>query len=389
VPLKKLAIITTHPIQYNAPWFKLLSERGIVSLKVFYTWGQLEDEKKFDPDFGKEVEWDIPLLEGYRYQFVENVSGHPGSDHFRGIDNPKLIQQIKAWNPDALLVFGWCFKSHLKVLRYFKGKKTVLFRGDSNLIDEPSGLSVKKFVRRIFLSWIYRHVDIALYVGKVNKAYYKRYGLAERQLFFVPHAVDNERFRQPVLTIDRIALGVPDAATVFIFVGKFEEKKDPFVLLEAFINLNEGEAHLLFVGNGAMEAELKMSVEKQEASLRKRIHFLPFQNQLQMPSVYRLGDVLVLPSRGPGETWGLAVNEAMACGKAILVSDKCGCAAELLQEGKNGYIFKSGNCGDLTAKMKMLLANREKLTEMGAESLKIIARWNFTEICMGIESIMK
>ncbi|MDN3655855.1 glycosyltransferase family 4 protein [Ferruginibacter paludis] len=387
-PLKKLAIITTHPIQYNAPWFKLLNERGTINVKVFYTWGQLEHQQKLDPDFGKNVDWDIPLLDGYPYQFVENVSAKPGSHHFNGIDNPGLINEIEFWYPDAILILGWCFKSHLKVLRHFKGKKPVIFRGDSTLIDEVPAFSIKKMARKTFLSWIYSHINIALYVGTANKAYYNKYGLAERQLIFAPHAIDNERFMKPVSKIDRMALGIPNAAAVFIFVGKMERKKNPFLLLNSFIELDDAIAHLLFVGNGVLETELKTTVNNLPALLSERIHFLPFQNQLQMPSIYHVGDVLVLPSKGPGETWGLAVNEAMACGKAVLVSDKCGCAPDLIDEGVNGYTFKSTDKEGLIAKMKSLLSHRSKLQEMGIQSLNKISQWNFGEICSGIERAM-
>ena len=66
-----------------------------------------------------------------------------------------------------------------------------------------------------------------------------------------------------------------------------------------------------------------------------------------MPIVYRLGDVFVLPSKGPIETWGLSVNEAMACSRAIIVSDRCGCGVDLVKEGINGYIFKRKSVKDL------------------------------------------
>ncbi|HEY8661946.1 MAG TPA: glycosyltransferase family 1 protein, partial [Hanamia sp.] len=85
--MKRLAIITTHPIQYNAPWFKLLAERKKLKVMVFYTWSQVEKEGKYDPGFGKNVEWDIPLLDGYEYRFINNISNEPGSHHFNGIDN--------------------------------------------------------------------------------------------------------------------------------------------------------------------------------------------------------------------------------------------------------------------------------------------------------------
>ena len=133
----RLAIITTHPIQYNAPLFKQMNEGGIgFEIRVFYTWSQSKDSL-FDREFGRPVDWDIPLLAGYDYTFVENVSGDPGSHHFNGIINPTLLEEIEAWNAAAVLVFGWSFASHLKAIKHFNKKIPVLFRGDSTLMDEP------------------------------------------------------------------------------------------------------------------------------------------------------------------------------------------------------------------------------------------------------------
>ena len=127
--MQKLAIVITHPIQYYAPVFKLLHERQNISIRVFYTWGEAA-QQKFDPGFGKNISWDIPLLEGYPYGWVQNIAGDPGSHHAKGIDNPGLIAQVNAWQPDAILVYGWFYKSHLKALRYFKNKIPVQLSGD-------------------------------------------------------------------------------------------------------------------------------------------------------------------------------------------------------------------------------------------------------------------
>ena len=383
--MKKLAIITTHPIQYNAPWFKLLAERKNIIIKVFYTWSQVLNEEKYDPGFGKNIEWDIPLLDGYDYTFVKNVARSAGSHHFKGIDNPTLINEITSWNPDGILVFGWSFKSHLKVLRHFKSKVKILFRGDSNLIDDTIGFSVKKIIRKIFLKWVYRHVDFALYVGSENKAYYKKFGLKENQLFFAPHAIDNSRFMQDSSGNYREQMGIPKDATVFLFIGKFEDKKNPHLLVDAFIKLTTINTHLLMVGNGVLENEFKNKVAELPNEVKSRIHFLPFQNQLEMPSIYRIGNILVLPSKGPGETWGLAVNEAMACKRAILVSDKCGCAVDLVKAGINGYSFKSNDISDLLFKMNLFLNDTEAIEEMGNQSYLLVKNWNFDIICNTIE----
>src|SRR4051794_22884411 len=110
--MTSVAIITTHPIQYNAPWFRLLAQQPNIRLKVFYTWSQSQKGPKFDPGFGKTIEWDIPLLDGYDHEFVENIASDPGSHHFRGIDNPTLKERVNNFHPDAIVVIGWAYKSH-------------------------------------------------------------------------------------------------------------------------------------------------------------------------------------------------------------------------------------------------------------------------------------
>ncbi|MBX2931851.1 MAG: glycosyltransferase family 4 protein [Chitinophagaceae bacterium] len=386
--MKKLAIVSTHPIQYYAPLFKLMAENNSMEIKIFYTWGQAKDTI-LDKDFGIERKWDIPLLEGYEYQFVENVSKQPGSHHYKGIINPTLISDIEDWNANAILIFGWNFQSHLKAIRYFKGKIPIIFRGDSTLLDEPSGFSIKKIARRVFLTWVYKHIDIALYVGKANKAYYKVHGLKEEQLIFAPHAIDNNRFatitqeQEYFIKKTKQHFQIVDTDITFVFCGKFQPKKNPLLLLNTFKQILQQNIHLIFVGNGELENEMK-AIATNDA----RIHFLPFQNQSFMPTIYRLGDVYCLPSSGPGETWGLAVNEAMACRKAVLVSNKCGCSYDLIQEGINGFVFKTNDTKDLAEKIDLLAISKQQLQQMGKASESIIQIWNFKKIAEVIHKLI-
>lgn len=382
--MKKLAIVTTHPIQYYAPVFKLLHERQKINIKVFYTWGE-SGAQRFDPGFGKNISWDIPLLEGYPYEWVKNISADPGSHHSKGIDNPDLIKQVNNWQPDAVLVYGWFYKSHRQTLKYFKGRVPVIFRGDSTLLDDTGG--IKSLLRSLFLKGIYHHVDYALYTGSNNKAYFKKCGLKETQLFFAPHAVDNERFaieRTDEALALRKQLGITDDEKLLLFAGKFERKKDPLLLLEAFIDVSQPGTHLLFAGNGILEIELK-----NKANQHKNIHFIDFQNQLYVPVVYQACDIFCLPSKGPGETWGLAVNEAMACGKAIVISNKVGAGTDLVREHQNGLIFNAGDSTDLKSKLKTLLMyNKTALFTIGQYSKQIISKWSFGKQVEAIEQLV-
>lgn len=384
---KKIVIISTHPIQYNAPLFKLMSSSSLLDLKVFYTWGQASG-KVYDPGFGKEREWDIPLLNGYNYEFLENAAKDPGSHHFNGIDNPSALEKIDAYHPDIILIFGWSYKSHLKILRYYSGKKVVVLRGDSTVLDETDQTVLKKTIRRFFLKWIYHYVDYVMYAGSANRQYFLKHGLKEYQLIFVPHAIENERFYdadghyESEAQTWRRALGINDEELVFLFAGKLEPKKDPELLLNAFMNLKTPDTRLILVGNGVLESSLKERARKDN-----RILFLPFQNQSLMPVVYRLGNIFVLPSKGPGETWGLAVNEAMACGRGVIISDKCGCAEDLVKDQQNGVLFHHGSEAELTEALHYFALNREKANVFGQASAHIIEKWNYTAQLKGVESL--
>jgi glycosyltransferase involved in cell wall biosynthesis len=337
--LKKIAIVTTHPIQYNAPLFGLIAKEQEIELMVFYTWGEQSVGAKFDPDFGKTIEWDIPLLDGYAYTFVQNISKDPGSHHFKGIINPSLNQEIERWGADVVWVWGWSFDSHLKAMRHFKGKIPVWFRGDSTLLDEPKGFSLKKIVRRIFLTWVYRHVDKAFYVGTHNKAYYKKHGLKEKQLVYAPHSIDNNRFsdesgeKTKRAMAWRKELGFSETDTILLFAGKFEKKKNPQFVIELSKKISTSTFKFLMVGNGKLEAELKVQTRNDT-----RFVFLDFQNQSLMPILYRISDFFILPSLGPGETWGLSMNEALVSRSTVIASEICGGSIDLIQEN-NGMIF--------------------------------------------------
>jgi glycosyltransferase involved in cell wall biosynthesis len=385
--MKRLALVTTHPIQYNAPLFKLLGQRQKVQIKVFYTWGQSVQSAKYDPGFGKKIEWDIPLLDGYEHSFVKNISQNPGSSHFKGIINPTLIKEIEEWKADVVLVYGWAFQSHLKCIRYFHKKIPVLFRGDSTLLDEQKG--IKKILRRLFLKWVYRHIDYALYVGTNNKKYFLANGIKNKQLIYVPHAIDNNRYAasdaqyESEAALWRIEMGIDASDLVILFAGKFEDKKQPAVLLELAKKIPDKRLKFILVGNGILENELKTAAQNDS-----RIFFIDFQNQQRMPVVYRLGNVFILPSKGPGETWGLAINEAMACNRPVIISDKVGCSDDLVKNNINGVIFDTGSLDSVIVFIKQLLINPALLKIMGMDSKRIIQDFSFQQVVVAIENLV-
>jgi glycosyltransferase involved in cell wall biosynthesis len=383
--LRKLAIITTHPIQYNSPFFKLLTERKVITPKIFYTWGETVLQSKYDPGFGKTITWDIPLLEGYEYEFIKNIAKDKGSHHFYGIINPGLITKIKEWQPDAILVYGWKFQSHLKVIRYFKNKIPVYFRGDSTLLDKENRL--RRLFKSVVLKWVYSHVDRAFYTGIHNKEYFLSYGLKEPQLKKGPHAVNNCRFQNKDARYSNDAfnwrkeLSIETNSIIFLFAGKLEPKKGIEVLLEAFEKIVKQNTWLIIAGNGKEERYLKSRFKD-----LPNLCFLDFQNQGTMPVLYQVCDVFVLPSNGPNETWGLSINEAMASGKPVIASDRCGGAIDLIDEGETGYIFKAGDIEELCLKMRNFISNKNEIIKQGCNALKKIQQFSFERFAETLEN---
>ena len=374
----RLAVVATHPIQYYAPLFRRLAERRVVDVRVFYEWEGSASTATHDPDFGQAIQWDVPLLDGYSHEFVPNRAADPGTHHFSGLDNPDLVPRVLAFRPDAVLVFGWNFKSHMRLLRALHGRVPILFRGDSTLLDERPG--PRRLARRLWLRQVYRHIDLALYVGQHNRDYFRAHGLSDERLAWAPHAVDGARFADPAAETEALAwrrtLGIPDGAPTFVFAGKLEPKKAPDVLLDAFLNLDQPDAHLVIVGSGPLETVLRARAQGHAA-----VHFVGFQNQSRMPAAYRLGDALVLPSRS--ETWGLAVNEAFESSRAAVVSDRVGCAPDLVRQGETGAVVPAGDVSALAEALRLVAADRDRA--MGQAARRLIAAWSMERLAETVE----
>lgn len=383
--MKKLAVITTHPVQYHVPWLSRLVEKDI-QVKVFYTWEQSKSGMIFDAGFGKSFQWDIPLLEGYDFEFLQNVARRPGLGHFKGIVNPDLISKIEDWGAEGVLVIGWNFLSHLQAMRHFHGRIPVYFRGDSVLMHEKPG--PRRWARRIFLTWVYRHVDFALYVGRNNKAYFLRHGLRHSQMIFSPQAIDIERFSQPNTFYTKHAqdrrrdLGIPAHHVTVLFAGKLTAVKNPFFIAELADACRDLPVHFILVGDG----KLKMAL-KQRCKGKENVVFMEFQNQRAMPIVYRMGDIYIMPSLS--ETWGIGINEAMSCGIPVIAADTVGCAADLVLENVTGITIGTGNIKKCVDFIRMACEDRDRLSEMGRAAKSLIQLFSFTQVIDSVALAMK
>jgi glycosyltransferase involved in cell wall biosynthesis len=356
----RLAIVVSHPIQYYSPWFRHLAASGL-TVRVYYLWDFGVTHQR-DPGFGATFAWDVDLLSGYEHEFVPNISLRPGTDHFSGLNNPTLTARLKAWNPGAILVFGYKYRTHVSLIAW-AGRQRIplLFRGDSHLLGRTNLGVIKQWALRL----LYSRFAAFLYVGRANRAYFESFRVPAQKLFFAPHCVNAAHFqtgdghREAACAL-RHELGLHDRRVV-LFAGKLVPAKQPLPLMEAFLKVAGSGHALVYVGDGPEKAALhQLAAARPDACIR----FLPFANQSEMPSRFLLADVFALPSIGLYETWGLAVNEAMHMGVPCLVTDRVGCQQDLVTDGETGWFAPAGDQPALERKLaealRAIAADRER-----------------------------
>lgn len=335
----RIGFLISHPIQYYTPIFRALA--GLCDLTVFFAHRQTA-EQQASAGFGVAFEWDIDLLSGYRSKFLENVSRHPSTERFAGCDTPGIAREIAEGRFDAFVVPGWGFRSYLQAARACRRAGVpILVRGDSQLVGQRR--LIVRIAKFLLFARMLRRFDGFLYVGQRNRDYLLHYGAARDRLFFSPHCVDNDAFASASAAARQMAsAGSHPAAKAkrILFVGKLVGRKHPVDVLRAAAMLEKQgiPVEVAFAGSGELESVLRDTARE----LGVATIFHGFVNQSEMPAVYASCDVMVLPSDGL-ETWGLAVNEAMACGVPAVVSDAVGCGPDLIEEGVTGATFPEGD----------------------------------------------
>jgi glycosyltransferase involved in cell wall biosynthesis len=368
-PGRRLAIVLSHPTQYYSPWFRWIRGHTDIDFRVFYLWDFGVTHQR-DPQFGARFKWDVDLLSGYDSEFIPNTAKSPGAEHFFGFRNPGLARRLGEWRPDALLLYGYRWASHMRVIAWARLHGIpLLFRGDSHLL----GRGAPRGLKRLALRSLFSQFASFLYVGAANRDYFTTFGVPETKLHFAPHSVDaalydpKEGGHAEAAALLRAKLGLGPGTRVALFAGKLVPAKQPMELLEAFIKVNAEGTALVIVGDGPERDRLEQAVSADAASAGcKRVFFLPFANQSEMPSRYLLADVFVLPSRGLYETWGLAVNEAMHMGVPCLVSNRVGCQRDLVIHGETGWVFDPADPAGLPTALAEAFATLASESRRGA-----------------------
>jgi glycosyltransferase involved in cell wall biosynthesis len=384
----RLAVVASHPVQYQAPWYRALAT--LLNLQVFFA-HQISAADQSRAGFDVGFEWDTPLFEGYSFEWLANTASRPGVDHFWGCNTPGVGTAIRGGNFDAVLVNGWQLFSYWQAIRAANAAGIpILVRGDSQL--EPSSRSLRGSLKHLLYPHMLRSFDACLAVGRRNADYYRHYGVPDARIYRSAHCVDNDFFARAAADTRhrrhavRRELGIPAEAVVFMFAGKLIEKKRPLDFLEALrlTRRKHSDTWGLIVGDGPLKAMVDDY---------RRTHDIPcaiagFQNQRRIAATYAAADALVLPSTS-GETWGLVVNEAMACGLPVVVSDQAGCAPDLVVEGETGFTYPCADVAALVTCVEALAGDRRLRDRMSARASTHIATFSPEAAAEGVVHAME
>ncbi len=380
----RLAILATHPIQYHAPWYRGLVADGRLQIKVFFC-HRATPEQQASAGFGVPFEWDVPLLDGYEHEFLNNVAAHPCTSSFNGLNVPEIGQSLRNGDFDAVLVNGWNYKAAWQTIWAAKQLGLpVLTRGDSHLHTPRSGL--KNWIKEMAYPLMLRAFDGFLDVGQWSRDYYLHYGAPQNRVFHVPHVIDEAGFlsRAESLHAERNAIrktwNLPADATIFLFAGKFIAKKNPLDFLRALEIAVRADAHVvgLMVGDGP----LRPSCQSLVSSAGLPVTFSGFLNQSEIIKAYIAADCLVLPSDG-GETWGIVVNEAMWSGLPCIVSDQVGCGPDLVAGQGTGEIFPLHDEAALATAMIHFAHNPEQRRACAERARTVIRAYSIASAVEG------
>ena len=383
----KLTFFLSHPIQYISPLLQELAKN--VDLDVYY-YSDLNVIGGFDKGFGQSIKWDIPLLEGYKSNFLRNFSiNNSMNTQIGDAINPGVLKVLWKTKSTIVVVNSWTYFSDLLVIftAWIFGKK-VWLRAENPLNQELLKKGWKQKIKYYFLNYFVFKIFVQkfLYIGSENKKFFHYFSVKDSHLIFTPYAVDNEKFKKAYeenkLNKNNLKkeLGISATGKVIMYSGKYIEKKRPLDLLKAFELLNDSEFNLVLMGEGPLRNELENYIVKQQL---KNVILTGFINQSEISKYYSIADVFVMCS-GIGETWGLSANEAMNFKLPLILSDTTGSSYDLVISGKNGFIYKEGDIESLSNCLKKIFSNKFNLLDAGNISNELINDFNIQKIVNNI-----
>ena len=369
---RRLVLITEIISPYRIPLFNALAKREDIDLHVLFL-------AETDPALRK---WKI-YKDEIRFSYQVLPSWRKRVGRYNLLLNRGVGSALSAFNPNVVLCGGYNYFASWRALVWSRMKAVpFLLWSESNLQDVRRAHPIVEFAKREFLARCSGFVVPGSSAGEYLRAHKIRGEL----IFVAPNAVDNELFAASALEARQHAatrrneLGLPER--YFLFVGRLVREKGVFELLSAYAKLDSAireQVALVSVGDGAERVPLEALASKISPG---RIKFAGFAQRELLHSYYGLAEVLILPTYT--DTWGLVVNEAMACGLPVIVSNVAGCAADLVIENWNGLLTPPKNASSLAAAMEKIARQPELRNGMGANSSLHISEYSPQSWSLGI-----
>lgn len=375
--MKRLAIVASHVIQYQDPFFRTLAAEPSLDVTVLFC-SRDGAETYRDREMDTTLRWDLELLEGYRHQFLRNFGF--GAGYTRAI-NPSIVPRLLFGNFDAVIFFlGWGTITSLLGIAACRMRGIPFFLYGDSSFPPP-----RRFARDAFLRSVFRLACGFLVSGELNADYYARYGADRSRFFLLPWAIDNDRFERGSRFAPgereamRARFGAGDGQLLIVFSAKLLPRKDPMTLLRAVDAMRHRDrAAVLFLGNGELREQLEQFARERALN----VHFAGFVNQSELPKHYAAGDVFVLPSTY--EPRGAVINEAMVSGLPVITTDRCGSIGDIVRDGDNGYVFPAGSHDALAGHLDRLVEQPQLRARMAQRSRQIIAGWDYRRGVQGV-----
>jgi glycosyltransferase involved in cell wall biosynthesis len=361
----RLLVVSTHPIQYQVPLYRHLAASDTVQLQV----GFLTDfgvKSSFDPGFGRQIAYDIPLTDGYDHSFLStgNVE-YPGR---WSVPWRPLLCLLSPQRWDAVVVQGYstlaawatCLVAQARGIPY-------LMRGETQLLTDQARPAWRRRLKRLVLGPLLRRAGACLAIGSDNARFYASYGVARERIVVAPYSVDTEFFaasghegrERRVELLGQVGLD-PTLPTVCL-AAKLQPYKRPLDVLAAVARMRQ-RVNLLLIGEGPLRREVEAQAQRLPSA-----RVLGFVNQSEIGQWYGASEVIVLSSSW--EPWGLVINEAMATGAVPVVSSAVGCGADLVRPG-HGATFPVGDVAALTQVLEGVLSRLADPQALAAARLR-------------------
>lgn len=285
-----------------------------------------------------------------------------------------LLHRANAYQPDVINLTGYYDPAQLSLLLWAKARGIrVVMQNESTAVDQPRGGWKEGFKR-----WLFRRCDGFFCFGTQSADYLIQLGVDPDRILLRKNAVDNNAleavYERALSSRSARQQAMQLQANNVVFVGRLIEAKNLPMLLTCFADALKRAGPptnwgLLLLGDGAEREPLNQQIRSLD--LTGRVTLLPGRPWYEVPEILALSNVLVLPSRS--EPWGLVVNEAMACGLPVLVSDRCGCVADLVQHGQNGFVFNPAQPDQLTHWLVQIISGSVDTQQMGHLAKQSIA----------------